>query len=506
MSWGQRAYAVTVLIAVVVFGTAAINDQRARTFERMHRRVAEAGARTTRSITAAEDAEESYFLALLGDFSGVAVTGVIGNGPDCTVDTSMLRSLRHYPELTTLRLRQAGLKSADFQQIFAMRSLIRLNLSLNELTDADLAGLENLEDLESLELQYTPLTDDSVPRLAMLSNLSKLDITGTDITPEGAERLRKEYAILQGAQAAQVVHRTAPSPRYRAAVIRLLPTNSYGTDTRSGSSRTRLHLRADAWKGHEQEIPLLAELSDVEAVNILGMPLSAALVNALVGLPKLQQLSISDLPGATHDLSKFSSCRNLRTLRLAGMQLDEGSLTSVAQLKSLETLSLFNCQLLPGACRPLADAQSVRSLHLRQIYAPRDEFNRLLSELECSPELRFLDLAAVRVAGESVPRLARLTQLVSLSLTSTGIDDAAVGNLCEFTHLQQLDISNTAITFPTRDIPISGTTQLEAALIPAGVRVVHTRSTTTTIPLSLAELAERAKAAATAKAPPAAAK
>jgi hypothetical protein len=300
------------------------------------------------------------------------------------------------------------------------------------------------------------------------------------------------------------MHRPAPAPRYRAAVIRLLPTSSYGTETRSGDSDTRLQLRGEAWKGHEQDIPFLAELRDVDSVTISRMPLSSELVDALVALPNVRALNISEMSSPGQNLARFAPCRNLRTLRLSGMRLDEPFLASLAKLESLESLSIFSCQLSPGACGAVADVNNLRSLQLRQLNVPRDELIQLLSELEKSPQLRLLDLAAVPIDNEVVPQLARLTQLVSLGLGSRDINDAAVPELCTFTHLQQLDISSSTISLPGQKTATSGATQLEAALVPAGVRVVHPRSNATTVPLNLADLAAQAKAdaAAAAKASP----
>jgi Leucine-rich repeat (LRR) protein len=499
MSWGQRGYLLTVLLSLIVFGCAGINARRARSYESMHRRIVEAGARSTRSVTVVDDAEEAYFMAILGDFSGVALTGVIGSGPDCTIDAALLRDLRRYGELTSLRLPQVPLKSADFQQIWGIENLARLNLSFTSLTDADLAGVEKLEGLDTLELQYTPLTDASVPRLAKLPGLSKLDITGTDITAEGAERLRHDYQLLQGSQSTtQVIHRPAPSPRYREAVIRLLPTSSYGSENRSGGAGMRLQLKGEAWKGHQQDIPLLAELTDVDNVTISRMPLSSDLLTALVALPNVRVLNISEISSAGYDLSRFAACRNLRTLRLSNMQLDEPFLRSLAQLESLEALSIYSCQLSPGACRAIANVKNLRSLQLRQLVVSPDELSQLLSELQCSSQLRLLDLGSVPIDNTAIERLAHLTQLVSLGLGSQDVDDAAVPQLSTFTHLQQLDISSTAISSPSPQSQASGATQLEVALIPAGVRVVHPRSNMTTVALNLADLAAKTQADAAA--------
>lgn len=501
MSWGQRGYVVTVLLSLTLFGIAGINHWRARSYESMHRRIAATGARSTRSVTVVDDNQEAYFQAILGDFSGVALTGMIGSGPDCTVDASLLHDLRHFPELTSLKLPQVPLAFADFQQIWAIQNLNRLSLAFTGLTDADLAGVENLQGLDTLELQYTPLTDASVPRLAKLTGLSKLDITGTDITAEGADRLRHEYQLLQGSQsAAQVLHRAAPTPRFREAVIRLLPTGSYGAENRGGGSSMRLQLRAEAWKGHEQDIPLLAELRDVESVTMTRMPISPELIDALVALPNVRALNISEMSPPGYDLSDFAACRNLRTLRLSNMQLDEPFLTSLAKSESLETLSIYNCQLSPGACRALANVNNLRSLQLRQIVVSREDLSRLLAELQCASQLRLLDLVAVPIDNKAVDRLAHLTQLVSLGVGSKDISDDAVAELSTFTHLQQLDISSTTVSLPSPEHQNSGATQLEVALVPAGVRVVHPRSNVAVYPLNLAELAAKAQADAAAAA------
>ena len=70
--------------------------------------------------------------------------------------------------------------------------------------------------------------------------------------------------------------------------------------------------------------------------------------------------------------------------------------------------------------------------------------------------------------------------------------------LCTFTHLQQLDVTLTRISWPNPENSASGAAQLEAALLPANIRVVHPRSKTTTVPLNLADLAKANEDAAAA--------
>jgi hypothetical protein len=111
-----------------------------------------------------------------------------------------------------------------------------------------------------------------------------------------------------------------------------------------------------------------------------------------------------------------------------------------------------------------------------------------------------LDLVAVPIDNKSVERLAHLTQLISLGVGSRDINDDAVAELSTFTHLQQLDVSSSAISLPSPEKQASGATQLEVALVPAGVRVVHPRSNLTVFTLNLADLAAKAQADAAAAA------
>ena len=480
LSWGQRGYALIVLSAVGVFGYAGINDWRARSYAALDQQIAAAGARSTRSLSIFSDPEEAYFLALQGDLSAVAVNGVIGSGPGCTVDAALLRRLSWFPDMTMLTLTHMPLKREDYQAIYGLENLTQLNLSFDELTDADLVGIEKLENLETLELQFTLITDASLPRLEKLPGLIKLDISDTDITPAGAERLRRAYRLIHGAsQATNVIHRPSPSPRYRSAVTRFLPSGIYSLGQRGGGMR--LHLQPEIWNSSEQDIPLIAELVDVESVNIQGMPLSPPLLDALAALPKIRHLSISETSLTGMDLSKFAAAPNLRSLRLTSVLLDEAFVSSLTRLESLEQLVIFNSKMQPGACRPLAKIPSVRTLYLRQIDADHLEFSQFCDDLAGSPNLHVLDIAGVPFDGELVRRLGRLRKLQSLGIGQKEMKDDAVPELCTFTHLRQLDITGSEVTQ-------AGALQLESALAPGNTVVVHSNSGASVFPLEVGNL------------------
>lgn len=486
LSWGQRLYAMIVLLAIGVFGYTGINHCRARSYQAFHEQITAAGGAAKRNLYMSSDAEEVYFSALQGDFSFLAIHSVSGSGADCSIDGNILRRMRSFPEITSLQLNDISLLPEDYQKIYSLTNLTRLNLAFNDLTDADLEGIEQLENLEFLDLRYTLITDKSIPRITNLTGLSTLDLTGTNISPAGAERLRQAFQQIQGtAQQAKINHRQSPSAAFRQAVILLQPTACYGPNTR-GSGEMRLILRKESWKGRQNDIPAIAQLIDVESATIQRFDLSPALLEALAALPRLTQVNISDSPLQVADLSILQKSKSIRSLRLNAVMVDETAISSLSGIKSLESLSIFNSRLTPGACRDLADLSALSALSLRQVIVEPESLANMISSLEGATNLRHLDLAGVPLDDDSVPTLAGLRQLVSLGVGVTRISDASVPELSACTHLQQLDVASTEMT-------PAGIAKLEAAMLPTKARVVHPKSKTATFQLDLAQLAEKAK-------------
>ena len=479
-SWGQRIYLLLVIMALGVFGYAGVNHFRIRRYDALQREISAAGGTATRNLIILADSEEAYFAALQGDFAGVSINSVNGSGPRCTIDEKILGRMRQFPEITSLRLNRMPLGSADYQLIYSQQNLTRLNLAFNDLTDADLEGIEKLEAVEILDLQYTQLTDKSIPRLAKLPELTNLNLTGTDITADGVKRLHDAFAKARGTpsgEALDIVHRQSPSPALRRAVIRIQPTSSYGPDPRG--TGMRLLLRREAWKGHEQEIPALAELTDVETVSIQRLDVSPPLLEALAALPKLRQISISDSPLQGCDLSILARNRSLTSLRLGASILDEKVIASLGTLDPLHSLSFFNCRLTSGGEQALARLPNLQSLSLREVTFEEDSLGRLLAGLEEAESLRHLELALPQLEEHHIPRLVRLRQLLSLSVSLSKISDAAIPGLAALSHLEQLDVSGTLVTR-------TGLPQLEALL--PDCRIVHQDSTTARSELPLAVL------------------
>jgi hypothetical protein len=353
------------------------------------------------------------------------------------------------------------LQREDYEAIFSLEDLTRLNLALNNLTDDDLAGVEQLQNLDSLDLQYNQISDRSVERLAQLSGLTRLNLTGTDVTPAGAASLAKAIP------GATIIHRSAPSPNFRQAVIRLHATGSYGQDTRGGGMR--LMLRSDSWKRREQDIPLLAELVDVESVSMQNFEITPPLLDALAELPILRRMMISDMSLEGSDLSPLGKSKSLRMLRFSAAVLDGKCISSLNALNSLESLAIFNSRLTGGGQQAFASLSNVQVINVRQVVLEDPSLEGLLDGFQESENLRMLELVQGEVTDRDIPRLASLRQLFSLGLNLTKVSDASVPQLATMTGLLQLDITGSQIS-------TAGLTQLQTAL--PDCHIVHQASLT----------------------------
>ena len=78
-------------------------------------------------------------------------------------------------------------------RIFEQATVV--NLSQNEVKDADLIHLRNLNGLQRLNLNETRITDDGLRHLEELTGLKALDLSGTQITGNGLEHLRGLTAL-----------------------------------------------------------------------------------------------------------------------------------------------------------------------------------------------------------------------------------------------------------------------------------------------------------------------
>lgn len=186
---------------------------------------------------------------------------------------------------------------------------------------------------------------------------------------------------------------------------------------------------------------------------------------AINGFRELEELNIDATMLSPNAALQISPHLPLRQLSLDVRQLSAESTTHLAKFKTLQELTsrkLCRGRETPGpaiddALLPLAGAHQLEHLDVSGsiIVGPGlDAIRRL-------PNLRFLGLCWTKAPSQHLTKLVELTQLETLLLSGTGLDDAAMEVLASLIGLRHLAVTSTAIT--DRSVPaILGLRELRA--------------------------------------------
>ncbi|QDU38629.1 Leucine Rich repeats (2 copies) [Maioricimonas rarisocia] len=162
----------------------------------------------------------------------------------------------------------------------------------------------------------------------------------------------------------------------------------------------------------------LLKLSDLEFLRFDGQTLDASAGTALSRMPRLQHLALV-------------RC----TL--------EGDWPSFAEASQLEILILDGASFEPATLSGLCDAPSLRKAH----FDGCDLGDATLPQIvEHAPGLTVLELSRTEVTSDCGHALRRLPELRQLHLVATGIDDRIMQDVAALPVLEELWISDTAIS------------------------------------------------------------
>ena len=91
--------------------------------------------------------------------------------------------------LQRLYLNHDQVTDAGLKELAGLKSLQTLNLGATKVTDAGLKELAGLKNLQELTIWGTPVTDAGLKELAGMKNLQDLDLSGTAVTDAGLKEL-----------------------------------------------------------------------------------------------------------------------------------------------------------------------------------------------------------------------------------------------------------------------------------------------------------------------------
>jgi len=168
----------------------------------------------------------------------------------------------------------------------------------------------------------------------------------------------------------------------------------------------------------ETVLPLLAQLPDLEELNLGNPAVTGADVRALRGLPKLRGLSLMGAPAGDDALVVMKTLPALRILNIVGTKVTDAGLAHLRDLTALEYLGLKGTAVTDAGLAALTNLTG----------------------------LEILNLADTNVTDAGLAHVGRLTGLKGLNIAGTKVSDAGLVQLKGIPKLTKLNVTGTAVT------------------------------------------------------------
>ncbi|MCX5771897.1 MAG: hypothetical protein NTZ09_16725 [Candidatus Hydrogenedentes bacterium] len=278
-----------------------------------------------------------------------------------------------------------------------LKRLPTLDFSQSKGVSADTVNWAALESLKELNLSNSSFQAATLGQLASLPNLEELHIGGQGLIND--ERLVQIGKLVQ-LKRLQLGYIWEKSPNI----------------TASG-------------------IAQLANLRNLESLDLAGFDLTADRAEPLAGLSTLKSLMIH---------CSFA---------------DDTTFKHFATMKSVQELGMGGIEVKPNMLEPLASLPSLRSLKLGDAYGQEYALgDAVMADIGKIVSLEELTIVGNGVADAGLAHLKNLTRLKTLALGGHAITDAGLVHLESLRSLKQLDlieskISNTGLTRLKKALP-----------------------------------------------------
>jgi hypothetical protein len=241
--------------------------------------------------------------------------------------------------ITGVDLRSSWVTDADLAELAAIPTLRSLDLSLTRITDHGMQQLKTAPNITDLNLYYAELvTDEGIAAIKGWKHLKRVNLRGTHITDTALEHLAAietlESIDVGFAQVTDVgPDRLAGLPHLKELTLGGNKLTDIGLQPlRHLQGLTYLDLsglqRADSglWSVNlgDRGIETIATLTELRELRLVGMPVSAASMEKLKGLTKLESISLQGCKRIGDDaVPALAALPALRVADLKGTGLTE---------------------------------------------------------------------------------------------------------------------------------------------------------------------------------------
>ncbi len=331
----------------------------------------------------------------------------------------------------------------------ALDHLMYLTIGDSPASDEALAQIGNTSSLEIVHFFNTPVGDCFVGRLAKSQKLSWLVLDNTRVTAEGLKSLSnlRELKVLNlsnspiGNDGLIVVGAIT-----KLSLLHLsnLPITNEGIEHLSNLSNLET-LTLEHVNVSDAGIKSLKTGPPLRSLNLSGTRIRGDALPAICN-PTLEYLHLSDALIDDEVLIHLELAKGLGELYLDGTNITDDGLAHLARLSSLNSLHLGRTKITGSGLRHLAALPNLIDLDLSDTNLSRDGLE-LLTKLLVPPPAgsSYLALHGTSLDDSTMDVIARLP-VTQLFLSRTKITDTGLAELKNMPNLQNIDLTDTAVT------------------------------------------------------------
>lgn len=262
-----------------------------------------------------------------------------------------LQHIQGLQKLRALDLRNTNTTDAGVELLQGLTSLVDLQLEKSKVTDAGIPFLRNLP-LRSLNLNYnTAITDASMEVIGQIATLEQLQLEAVPITDAGLvhigklSKLRRLSCRLADITGAGVQHLTACTELSRLE-LRETSIDDEALQIISTLPALRFLDVSECKLISGEGIAQLGALTRLEYLELREVKkVRDECFAALAPLTELTELNIEATRISAESVPVILGFRKLKTLNMAGSQLDSADFVELGQLPELKVLDLTNCEV-----------------------------------------------------------------------------------------------------------------------------------------------------------------
>jgi hypothetical protein len=325
-------------------------------------------------------------LAMFRDLPDVEIAE-LSNSPSITDEG--LAHLAGLSKLKTLYLYNTGISGRGLRHLSGLQSLEALDVSNSPFTDEGIEPLRQFPRLRWLQLSNTRITDSGLRHLSTLQSLTDLQLMNTDVSDAGLEHIQclaslKQVALHDSVATGQGLERlrqalpgcsVGPPPDrlrpprdiplwpadYRplrselvAAVKEL--SGSLHEDQASPGKPVVYFMLFDSDISDASLLRILAEMPDLEKLNLRHLVVGDALLEGLSQHSKLREVHLDDTLITDEGLQHLTSLPQLRQLTLAETRISDAGLLPLRRIKSLKYVRVPHTRVSTAGMRAFKQA------------------------------------------------------------------------------------------------------------------------------------------------------